>query len=290
MANAILGLRAETSIHAGTGQNVGAVDLPIQREAHTSWPCVFGSAMKGALRNHAETRGGMDKAIIPLVFGPESANASDHAGALAVTDARILLLPVRSLTGHFKLVTCPAVLSRLTRDLQMIGAEVGFSAQSDPVAGTVATPTGRDPIFLEEFQFTQTPRDLSDVITALVGFGIEKESVEKQLVIMRNDDFADFCRMATAVTPHIAIDNARKTVRSGALWYEETLPSDTLLYVMLLANAARNGGASPSLSDIEVLGKATGMFTSGDKPNPYLQIGGNETVGMGWCKVMRAQL
>ncbi len=28
-----------------------------------------------------------------------------------------------------------------------------------------------------------------------------------------------------------------------------------------------------------------GMFTLREKPRPYLQVGGNETVGMGWCKV-----
>ena len=284
MANTIFGLRAETSIHAGTGQNIGGVDLPIQREAHTDWPCVFGSAMKGALRNHAETRGNMDKASIPLVFGPvaESSKASDHAGALAVTDARILLLPVRSLTGHFKWVTCPAVLKRLNRDLEMIGRSTIFTMPHELSAGAVATPDGGDTIFLEEFQFTQTPTDLKDVITELTKFGIEQVELESQLVVMCNNDFTDFCRTATAVTPHIAIENDKKTVRGGSLWYEETLPPDTLLYVMLLANGARNG-VTPQLSDTEVLGKVTGMFTGENKP--YLQIGGNETVGMGWCRV-----
>lgn len=53
-STAILGLLAQTSIHAGAGASVGAVDLPIQREGHNGWPCVFGSAMKGALRAKAE--------------------------------------------------------------------------------------------------------------------------------------------------------------------------------------------------------------------------------------------
>jgi len=286
MANAILGLRAETSIHAGTGQNVGAVDLPIQREAHTDWPCVFGSAMKGALRAHAEMRI-TPNAWITAVFGPESSKASDHAGALAVTDARLLLLPVRSLTGHFKWVTCPAVLKRLERDLRMLGKPLGFAVPNEPVAGAVATPCGGDSVFLEEFQFAQKKVDeLENVISELTRFGIENSALENQLVVMRNDDFADFCRTATAVTPHIAIDNASKTVVGGALWYEETLPPDTLLYVMLLASAARNG-TPPPLSDADVLGKITGMFAGENKP--YLQIGGNETVGMGWCKVTEVQ-
>jgi CRISPR-associated protein Cmr4 len=285
MKKTILGLRAETSLHAGTGQTVGAVDLPIQREAHTGWPCVFGSAMKGALRSHAETR------ITPLpdwitpVFGPKSNKASDHAGALAVTDARILLLPVRSLTGHFKWITCPAVLSRLKRDLEMIGKTVGFADPNEPTAGAVATPNGGDSIFLEEFQFTQTAQNMDNLITALARFGMEESELQNQLVIMRNDDFADFCRTATAITPHIAIENEKKTVVGGALWYEETLPPDTLLYVMLLANDARNG-TTPLLSDAGVLDKVTDMF-AGDKR--YLQVGGNETVGMGWCKVMEVK-
>lgn len=287
MANAILGLRAETSIHAGTGQNVGAVDLPIQREAHTDWPCVYGSAMKGALRSHAETRGGMDAATMALVFGPETANASDHAGALAVTDARLLLLPVRSLTGHFKWVTCPAVLTRLARDARMTDAGILPIEVSKPAVGAVKTPEGGDPLFLEEFQFNQEQVDLKSAIAMLATFGMEQAALQNQLVVMCDDDFANFCRTATAVTPHIAVDNARKTVRSGALWYEETLPPDTLLYTMLLASGARNGGEAP-LSDKDVLSKLTSMFDPKSK-FPYLQIGGNETVGMGWCKVTRVQ-
>ena len=50
MTSKLLGLYAQTSIHAGTGQNQGVVDLPIMREEHNGWPCIFGSAMKGAIR------------------------------------------------------------------------------------------------------------------------------------------------------------------------------------------------------------------------------------------------
>ena len=96
---ALLGLLAETSIHAGAGQMAGVIDLPIQREAHTAWPVVFGSAVKGALRTLAHEQ---KAPWLTAVFGPETTNASDHAGALLVSDARLLLLPMRSLTSHFK--------------------------------------------------------------------------------------------------------------------------------------------------------------------------------------------
>ncbi len=285
MEKTILGLRAETSIHAGTGQNTGVVDLPIQREAHTGWPCVYGSAMKGALRSHAETRCG-NPPWIKDVFGPGANDkASDHAGAIAVTDARLLLLPVRSLTSHFKWVTCPAVLERLKRDMQLVGKPIEFNIPpTKPEA--VVTRSGGTAIFLEEYQFNQVQENINDLIDVLVGFGMDKEQLKQQLAIMQNEDFAAFSLTATAVTPHIAIDNTntKKTVIPGALWYEETLPPDTLLYTMLLANPSRS---SNGMDAATVLSHVTGMF-SGDKP--YLQIGGNETVGMGWCRVTEVSL
>jgi CRISPR-associated protein Cmr4 len=95
--NALLGLWAETSIHAGAGSSVESIDLPIQREAHSGWPCVYGSAVKGALRARAEDKFGKNNDSVRYVFGPDTDNASEHAGALLVGDARLLLLPVRSL-------------------------------------------------------------------------------------------------------------------------------------------------------------------------------------------------
>ena len=40
-------LIVETPLHAGSGSDLGAVDLPIQRERHTDFPKVEGSSVKG---------------------------------------------------------------------------------------------------------------------------------------------------------------------------------------------------------------------------------------------------
>ncbi len=263
MKSTILGLLAETSIHAGTGQNTGVVDLPIQREAHTGWPCIFGSAMKGAVRAHAELRGNWADATLWKVFGADNASS---ASAVSVTDARLLLLPIRSLTGHFRLATCPAVLDRLKRDLALIGCSIDITVPGTE-SGKVTSPNGGQKLFLEEFEYEQKTEDMTVLLTALAGFGIEKEALEKQLVIMCDDDFADYCATATAITPHIAIDNTTKTVKNGALWYEESLPPSTLLYTLLMGKDAE-------------LGEVVAMLDQ-----KYLQVGGNETLGMGWCKV-----
>ncbi len=282
-SNALLGLWAETSIHAGAGSAVDGVDLPIQREGHSGWPCVFGSAVKGALRAKAEDKWGKNESV-RLVFGPDSDSdkASEHAGALMVGDARLLLLPVRSLTGHFKWVTCPALLERLKRDTQRLGLpqvyEVPVVADSETAVQVKASTVD---LLLEEYRFKVRNEVLDGLIQIVSDIsGIEATALTEQLVIVDNDTFSYLSQYATPVTAHIAIDNEKKIVKRGALWYEETLPPETVFYCALSANRARDK-ASEMQAEAILKSITETLFAQ----SPYLQLGGNETVGMGWCKV-----
>src|SRR5690606_5006392 len=107
------GFLAETAIHHGAGRSAGIIDLPIAREAATDYPFVAGSSLKGALRDRAASLGRSD---VAEMFG-----RPDQAGRLLVSDARLLLLPVRSLTGAYRWVTCPLLLERYQRDLARCG-------------------------------------------------------------------------------------------------------------------------------------------------------------------------
>ena len=284
--NALIGLWAHASIHAGAGSSVDGVDLPIQREGHSAWPCVFGSSVKGALRAKAEDTLGKEGAkSIALVFGPDSNsdNASEHAGALLVSDAKLLLLPVRSLTSHFKWVTCPALLQRLVRDAQRLGAKSIQDITLPAIADDIALVAGQNTayLFLEEYRFETQSHDLSGLIETINQLtGIAVTDLEKQLVIVSCDQFNYLARYATPVTPHIAIDNDKKTVKNGHLWYEETLPPETVLYFALSAHRSR--AKDTDIKAEQILNSITqDLFGA----SPYLQLGGNETVGMGWCKV-----
>ena len=293
MKTAILGLHAETSIHAGAGSALDVIDLPIQREAHTNWPCVFGSAVKGALRAAASASplhsraGEKPNPIIEAVFGPENTTNEAYAGALLVGDARLLLLPVRSLTTHFKWITCPAVLLRYQRDAERMGKSVKFTVPTiEGDMQAIAATAGE--VFLEEYRFEVKQADLTEIInlteiikalTEVSDVANFKEALKNQLMILNDDDFSYLVKHAVPVTPHIAIKSETKAVIGGALWYEETLPPETLLYVCLAANDARKKDSV--LSADAVLQTVQEMFAT----KPYLQLGGNETVGMGWCRV-----
>jgi CRISPR-associated protein Cmr4 len=288
---ALLGLWAQTSIHAGAGSSIDGIDLPIQREGHNGWPCVFGSAVKGALRAKAETENSWHKDSIRYVFGPDSDSdkASEHAGSLMVGDARLLLLPVRSLTGYFKWVTCPALLSRLQRDAERLNVKI--DAYTIPKVEKLESgfhQQAKSDLFLEEYRITTEHHDLSAITKVLNNLsGIAETDLQAQLVIVSDAMFTYLCQYATPVAAHIAIDNAKKTVKSGALWYEETLPPETVFYLALAANAVRDIDAkfdNQAVKDSQAAAVLTSI-TDTLFAKPYLQVGGNETVGMGWCKV-----
>jgi CRISPR-associated protein Cmr4 len=264
----MLGLIAETSIHCGAGRSAGIVDLPVAREAATDYPFIPGSGLKGSLRD----RGGQlwkNNGQVEEVFG-----RNDSAGRLLVSDVRLLLLPVRSMTGAYRWVTCPLVLERYRRDLGRCGSSIADSTGEFPrPADTGVLTSGQrgEKLLLEEREFTiqgPCPEVVCTAIAPLIADAETRRRLTRQLAIVSDDDFAWFCRYALPVQARNQL--AADTKQSQNLWYEESLPPDSVLYALTVA---RNQEAAQVLAE---------LFPPAD---PYLQIGGNETVGHGWVAV-----
>ena len=161
MRTAMLGLLAETPIHPGAGSGMGVVDLPVAREAATDYPVLVGSSLKGALLDKAKASGGEE---VEIRFGSQ-----EQAGDLIVSDARMLLLPVRSLTGSYRWVTCPHLIERYRRDLGR--ARLNPLPSLPSVSGGKVLAAGDGSLFLEERQFTisnDPPKDLMGSIAPLL--------------------------------------------------------------------------------------------------------------------------
>lgn len=296
MNNMIMCMVAQTSIHAGSGQALSVIDLPIQREGYTQHPVIFGSSLKGALRYrasqtaiesdaHRDEQSNIDKETLFAVFGPdtEGAQNNSHAGAVMVSDARLLLLPVRSLNGYFKWVTCPALLRRYNNDRSRAGVtSLDYKLPAISDEQVLAADGMTDTLFLEEFALTPQSDDSLDgwVKVLASNTGIDEEALTAQLVIVSDDMFSYLAQNATQVNAHIALDE-NKTVKKGALWYEETLPPETVMYSLLMSTDSRNGKAA--LNSNEIAQVLTEQILP--ENNRYLQVGGNETVGMGWFHV-----
>ena len=278
---AIMFLHALTGLHPGSGTALGVVDLPVQRERHTGWPIVPGSSLKGVMRSESERRAGKDDEDTLAAFGPPTGDAREHAGATSFSDARILAFPVRSLAGVFAWTTCPAVLGRLSRDLGVGGGSLPDFAAPEP--GCVLCAEGSplladgDLVLLEEFEFRRTGSP--GVADWIAGRAVRDkgtgERLRSHLAVLHDDDFTHFVRHATEVVARVGLDYERKTVREGALFYEECLPAESLFYSLVSASASRRGSRQVGASEI--------MSWLADSAPLVIQIGGGETVGRGVC-------
>jgi CRISPR-associated protein Cmr4 len=314
-SGALLALHAQTSLHPGAGTALGTVDLPVQRERHTHWPTIAGSALKGILRDHCrektkdryqderDSEGKVtrtrrrvtneDDPELIAAFGPGKVDeSSSHAGALSLIDARILAFPVRSLRGVFAWVTCPGVLERLSRDLTMAGLP-GLpdkdipKPQKTPAEDQAACAdkgllVDGDRLVLEEFEFRRVGG--ADLVADWVAeYAVSDPGTQKRvrthLAVLHDDDFTHFVRYATEIVARIALNYETKTVAGTALFYQEFLPAETLFYSMMLANTSRSPGRPSSAK--EVLAYLASHLEQGT----VLQVGGDETVGKGLCLV-----
>ena len=293
----LLFLYTETPLHVGSGSSLGTVDLPIQRERHTNLPMIQSSGIKGKLRNTFENNGLKGKAdVMKAIFGPESGNnASEHAGALSPGDGRILLFPVRSLSGVFAWITCPLVLNRFIRDLSLTTTTQTLTLPPDP-GNQALVPANcklliNNEVVLEEFTFSATANtEVQQLAEWLANHALPsgteyqfwKDKLKTDLVILSDDAFKDFCQFSTDVVARTKLDPIKKTVETGALWTEENLPSDTLLYVPLFACDPRTGKKDSIPDEAKdantILSTVSNHLTNG---HARLQLGGNETVGRG---------
>jgi CRISPR-associated protein Cmr4 len=304
---AMLFLYCETPVHAGTGTSLSIVDLPIQRERITGLPIVQASSLKGVLRAEVERLKG--KQIAEALFGPETQRAHEHAGCVSPHDARLLLFPIRSLVGVFAWATCPFVLERFKREMIAAGFQIGWQVPNpanrhQALVAHDDTIVADGKVVLEEFAFEKQKDDSAEQIANWLRDNAFPQSGEyedfrkwlpKRFVILPDDAFRDFTQLATEVIARIRLKPETKTVAEGALWTEEHLPSETLLYAPIFVSKPLapkdtvpdefKENNEPSAA--KVLEFLKGLTTPNtDKPYlDRLQIGGDETVGRGIVKV-----
>ena len=304
---------AISPVHMGAGSAIGAIDSPIQREVHTQYPMFAGSGLKGALRHHfnrawprldADDR--KPNSLINRIFGPDT-GASDFAGALSLSDAQLVALPVRSLKGGFAYVTSPLALARLHR----LAIQAGLSADwtvptvTENKAQTASSNLlqGKQ-LILEAFEFPSEVNESLQAIAlwiathALPGDGSRffADKLKTDLVLLNDTDFSHFARYAMVVEPHVRINDESGTAEDGGLFYVENLPPETLMAGLAQASierfkkGSRPGGSPDLLTAPEVLNKVF-AGQGGILPGiggKLLQIGGDATTGRGLVLVQTA--
>ena len=283
----IMSLYAISPVHAGAGSSMGVVDLPVQRERHTSWPHIQASGVKGSMRHHfekfksvlaqPELENQLDQ-ITEKIFGSENYGDDETLpGAVSVSDAKLLAFPIRSSKSPFVCITCPAVLKRLGNDLMLIGKSEEMSipsvAEDEAIIINDNIEAGQK-ILLEDYEVKIIAGE-NLKISETAGKLLEKAET---LLLVSDSIFNYGVENCMEIRTQIKIDDKTGTTVDGSLRYEELLPSDSLMYVILFYGATR---------DIKNTIQAEQLISyMKDKViKSHIQIGGDETLGCGLFQI-----
>lgn len=286
-------IKVLTPTHAGAGQCIDNIDMPIQREKHSNIPKIEASSLKGSIKNalynkiklryvdtKKELKNSDEFKWLSIIFGSE--NGDDYASLIGFTDARLLLFPIKSATDIYKLITCPYILKRWTEDLEIVN-----NAQVNKIKELVVddgeciamdkskcfNQGNESKIILEEYVFDvcqNKAEELNGVLKAINGIDVSR------VVILSDSDFIDLVCMYTEIITRNKIDVNTGVAEGTGLFTEEYLPVETVLYFMVLASPSFNGDDKKLLPDpIEYFNKNV---------NEVFQVGGNATIGKGIVK------
>lgn len=216
-------------------------------------------------------------------------NNTEFAGAIGFSDAKILLFPVKSAKGIFAWITSFQILKQLIHDLNLAKVELEPIAHKN-INNDEAIVANREfisingNVILEEYSFniTEENSQLSELLAKLTGI----EEIKDRLVIIDDDSFKDFVNLSTEVITRTKIDNTTGTVARGALFNEEYLPAESIMYFTVFT--------SPIFQKEENMGIFKGKINNQEKlvfeffrnslPE-VIQIGGNATLGKGLVEI-----
>ena len=272
----IVGLYCETPLHAGSGQAIGAVDLPIQREITTGWPTIQASGLKGSFRDAYEKYNGADSIAI---FGSDT--SGDQSGAISIGDARLLLFPIRSSVAPFLWVTCPAILKRLKRDGKIVGEIFEWTVPDVAEEKYLGLNDKNQDIIFEDLVLSEAGKIDEKIIETIKSLMPSDDfynttKISDYLAIISDEYFSMLVETGTEVQARIKLSE-QKT--SENLWYQELVSSNTVFYTIISMMDERKNGSDKK--------KAEDMIKSlKDVLCEFIQIGGDETLGRGWTRLV----
>lgn len=287
-------IHAISPLHPGTGQAQGAIDLPIARLAGTGIPFLPGSSVKGVLRDAftgATKESELPRELIDVFGPPVKLDNPDErrSGAVAFGDARLLALPVKSFYGTFAWVSSPLLLRLAQRDLRWENLPIPRLRPPKDFGAAAVGPgevvSAKGHIFLEDIEcpLVDDPTLCAQAGAwadrlAAVCFDDDPELFTERFAVVDDETMTFIWESCTQVDARVSIDAERGVVKDGALWYEESLPAESLL-LGIAAVIKRHPDGKPGDWLDYCLKEA----------RDDLQFGGKATVGRGRARLLPVQ-
>jgi len=285
----LLYLYAESPVHTGAAGSLDVIDLPVQREAATGYPVIWGQSLKGALRQQAG-----DAAWVETMFGSAIADPAEDGGTnpgwLAVGDAQLVAMPVPTLRRTFAWLTTEIALGRLARkygrvghatpDVPRVGPDIGAAASAPwaserPEAlGPCLVPLGRERDGLLAAWAARIAADVlswSEMLRPFAG------KLREDLVLAGADVAPMLLRECTEQAVRVQLRKDEKTVEHGP-FYSEYLPAETIMAASLTLR-----GRGDTQEHRQAL--------HGLLDETLIQVGGDETLGKGlmWARLIAGE-
>jgi CRISPR-associated protein Cmr4 len=287
----LLYLYAESPVHTGAADSIDVLDLPIQREAATGYPVIWGQSLKGALRQAASDAGWGDR--LREVFGsaiePHDEDGGTTPGTLAVGDAQLVAMPVPTLRHTFAWLTSEIALSRLARKYTVLEHDVpGLPAVRSDAGAAASDDWVRDdhevlgPCLVrlgpsrDEKLTAWAERIAAGVFAPAEAFQPFAHKLRDDLVLAGSDIVPVLLRECTEQAVRVQLSES-KTVENGP-FYSEYLPAETIMAAQL---TLRETG------DTEDNRRALRELLH----EQLIQVGGDETLGKGlmWGRLLEAR-
>jgi len=290
----LLYLYALSTLHPGVGRGGEYVDLPVQRDEF-GYPVIWGSSLKGSLRSYFTIN---YKNVVTHIFGaePESDEVSEHPSAVLIHDARLLLLPARSLKGVWLYTLSPHTLSYLelaaeavkyvcTEKVKIVSdilSSVDKLKEKVPPVGSIIVSDSRylvdsDRVFINEKEFAaKEDPELYTLVKNILP--AEFHNVLQGVALVNNDDMVDIIRKSLLVQYRVRLNKEKKIVERGSLWSEEHIPQRSIFVSCVICKPSSYKQTQTELQ------QAKGVYNFVKKAN-FINLGGKETVGHGLVKL-----
>jgi len=272
-------LEALTPVHVGTGREEALhVDLPVQRDEF-GFPTMWASSLKGAIKANI-----IDNDL-KKHLGSEPGELETRPSHISILDAKLLLIPARSLDNVWIYVTTPHLLSYLKtyldiyNDVENAKLSLDTSHIIQGVSKGIALSTkfsGR--AFINETELDTIPDpDLLNRsgLSILLPKHIIEEITNHGLVILPDKDNKGLAiiRKSMVIQYRVKLKRAEKTVDTGP-WSEEYVPIKTLFTSVALCRDTQDKKAQDLCNDFK-----------NKLSNRNIYVGGKETIGRGLIKV-----
>ena len=292
MIDLVYSLRALSPVHCGVGQGLKDIDLPTARNVVSGHPMIPSSSLKGVLKQEFLGKGSENDEWtlkVKSLFGSEADESKDYASAISIGDAHLLALPVRSYFGTFAYLASPHTLNLLKTLHQRSGGAEELPEVPESPTGQVGLTAltllhHQGKVLLEEFDLEvhEESQPVVDAWAEVIANRFFEDAVGQRLfkqrfAIVEDDVFNFICESGLPVDAHIAIDQETGTVKTGALWYEETVPAETLFAGVVGVDRSYH-------SDFKVDARTMCDLLTASNPI-HCQVGGKSTTGKGFVKI-----